>query len=150
MLRMPASLASLAPISKGRWPTNGMFCFLDSSATAKNASRDGMEIIFMKLAPRFFSSSTAARASAALCDGILLGSFPAARSQERAGRNDMWTEKRAGLNVALPGKKRVEIAAHVAHPGNAVGEKQRQKNLFAPGRIGVDAGEMDVHVPEAR
>jgi hypothetical protein len=49
----------------------------------------------------------------------------------------------------LPGEERVEIAAHVAHADNAICEKQGEKDLFAPGRIGVDACEMDVHIPEA-
>jgi hypothetical protein len=30
-----------------------------------------------------------------------------------------------------------------------MGEKQREKDLFAPRRIGVDTRKMDVHVPEA-
>jgi len=83
-------------------------------------------------------------------DGILLGSSLATGSKERARGNDVRREERAGLGVALPGEERVEITAHVSHAGDAVGEKQGQKNLLAPRGIGVDACEMDMHVPKAR
>lgn len=61
----------------------------------------------------------------------------------------MRPQEGAGLDVALPGEERVEIAAHVAHADNAICEKQREQDLFAPGRIGVDTRKMHVHVPEA-
>jgi len=83
-----------------------------------------------------------------VADGILLGSSLATGSKERSRGNDMRREERAGLGGALPGEKRVEITAHVSHAGDAVGEKQGQKNLLAPRGIGVDACEMDVHVPK--
>ena len=148
MLCMPALLASITPISNGKCPANEMFCFLLSSATAKKASREGIEMIFMKLAPRFLSSSTAAAGLVNVRDGVLFRCFPAARGEKRACGDDVRPEHRPGLYVVLPGEESVKIAAHVAHAGNSVGQKQWEKNLFAPGRIGVDACKMDMHVPK--
>ena len=84
-----------------------------------------------------------------------LGSTPWIRPEpirfppSRTRRKDMRSEERAGLSVALPGKERVEITAHVSHASDAAGEKQGKKDLVAPGGIGVDACEVDMHVPKA-
>jgi len=43
----------------------------------------------------------------------------------------------------------MEIAAHVADTGDAVGEQKREQDVFAPGGISADAGKMHVHVPQA-
>ena len=61
----------------------------------------------------------------------------------------MWTEEFPGFDITLPGEERFEIAAHVADAGDAVGEKQRKQGVFAPGGVGVHAGEVNVHIPQA-
>ena len=51
--------------------------------------------------------------------------------------------------IAPRRQDRVEVAAHVAHARDAVGEKERQRDLSPAGHP-VPEERMDVHVPEAR
>src|SRR6266849_4862561 len=131
MPRIPAFEASMAPISNGKWPTKGMFCFFASSATAKKASREG--------SARFVGVG----------DGILLGSFLAPSGQPGPGSRDVRPKERAGFNIPLPREQGTQITTHVPDPRDAIGKKQRQKNLLAPGRISIYAGKVDVHVPKS-
>ncbi len=59
MLFCPASEASAARRASGTWPAKINPCFLDSSTTAKYASRGMNDWILMKSTPLAFSSSTA-------------------------------------------------------------------------------------------
>jgi len=104
---------------------------------------------FDKIGAAFFEVIDSSAGFLGVVDGILLGSFLAARSKERAAGENMRSEERSGLSVALPGEESVQITAHVSHASDAVGEKQGEKDLFAPRGIGVDACEMDMHVPKA-
>lgn len=61
----------------------------------------------------------------------------------------MRAEEFAGFNIALPREKRIEIAAHVAYAGDAIGEQEREQGVLAPGRVGADACEVHMHVPQA-
>ena len=61
----------------------------------------------------------------------------------------MRAEEFAGFDIALPGEKSIEIAAHVANASNAIGEQQREQNIFAPGGIGANAGKVHMHIPQA-
>src|SRR5215472_6002002 len=60
----------------------------------------------------------------------------------------MRAEQSAGLYVALPGEQRLQIAAHVAHAGDAMREQQRKQHVFAPLRISQNSRYVDVHVPQ--
>src|ERR1700722_1572226 len=82
-------------------------------------------------------------------DWVLLWSFFATRCKKRTGGNDVRCEDRSGFGFALPGEQSVEIAPHVPHAGDSIGEKKREENLFTPARICGDASKMDMHVPEA-
>ncbi len=82
-------------------------------------------------------------------DGILLGSLLAAAGQPGTGGDDVRTEEFAGFDIALPGEKHIEVAAHVAHTCDAIGEQEREQGVFAPGGIGADAGKVHMHVPQA-
>jgi hypothetical protein len=83
-------------------------------------------------------------------DGILLRRFLATRNEKGPGSNEMRSEEHTGFGFALPGKKNVQVAAHVTHAGDAVREQEWQKDLFAPRRIGVETRDVDVHVPKTR
>ena len=128
----------------GKWNVL-LFAFISKSEKSI-ARRHGNN--FDEIGATFLEVVDSGAGCGGIGDGILLGSLPPARSKERAGGNDMRPQESAGFDVALPGEESVEIATHVAHAGNAVREQQREKDLFAPGRIGVDAREMDMHIPE--
>src|ERR1700747_2661662 len=55
-------------------------------------------------------------------DRILLRSLLPTACQPRSGSNDMWANQRSGFNRLLPGKQRLQIAAHIPHPDNSIGE----------------------------
>src|SRR5262249_3695396 len=80
---------------------------------------------------------------------ILLRSFSPATSEPGSGGNNVRPDERATFDIALPREQCVEVAAHVANADDSVGEKQRQKDLLAPGWIRIHTGQMDVHVPQA-
>jgi len=48
-------------------------------------------------------------------NGILLGRFPALAREPRTGGDDLRTEEFARFDIALPGEKHIEIAAHIAN-----------------------------------
>jgi hypothetical protein len=64
------------------------------------------------------------------------------------GHDDARAEQRFRLNLFLPLLEYVEVAAHVAHPRDAVSDEQRQRDFFAA-REPVAEDHVDVHVPEA-
>ena len=51
--------------------------------------------------------------------------------KHRASGDDLWAHERAILDFAAPAFESVEIPAHVADSGDAVGNKERQERLFA-------------------
>ncbi len=140
----------MAPISNGKMADKGnvlLFGFVGDGE--KGIARRHRNNLY-EIGAALFEVINGGAGFLGIVDGILLGSFPAARSKERTGADDVRREKRAGLDVTLPREQGIEIAAHVTNSGDAIGEEQREKNLFAPRRIGVDARDVDVHVPEAR
>jgi hypothetical protein len=71
------------------------------------------------------------------------------RPVEHGARDDhARTELRAARDVAPRGEDRLEVAAHVAHAGDPVGDEERQRDFAAAGDP-VAEERVDVHVPES-
>ncbi len=69
--------------------------------------------------------------------------------EHRASDDHTRAEHRAGCGIAAGGEDQVQVAAHVAHAGDSVGNEQRQGHFFAA-RNPVSEEGVDVHVPQAR
>ena len=82
-------------------------------------------------------------------DGDGIGEARLGAIEHGAGGQDSWTDEASTLDFVAPGLNSFEIAAHIAHAGDAIGDEKRQGNFLGEGKP-VAKGEMDVHVPEAR
>ncbi len=121
------------------------FCFADSSAIAKYESRGTLESILTKSRPRFFTVSTAWRASSGVFTAMVCRSlFPPARN---GPARIMCGPSNSPLSIRLAAAlEHVGIATHVAHAGHAVGDVQRVDHLFIPCRG--NEGAVHMHVPQ--
>ena len=65
-----------------------------------------------------------------------------------AGDDHARADQGAGGDFFAPLLKHFQVAAHIAHAGYAVGDEQRQRDVFAARKPVAEDG-VDVHVPEA-
>jgi hypothetical protein len=67
--------------------------------------------------------------------------------EHRSAQDDARTGERSLRDLLPPAEQLLELAAHVAHAGDAVGEEQGKRDLLPAGEP-VAEGHVDVHVPE--
>jgi len=100
-----------------------MFCFLASSATAKKHLLRRHRNNFDELRATALQITNRGPRLIHIGDRILLRGLVPATHQEWPTGNDIRSHQCAGFDFALPGEQAIQIAAHVAHPGNPVGEQ---------------------------
>jgi len=71
------------------------------------------------------------------------------REKHGTGGDDSWSSQGAVLDLAPPGFKSIEVAAHVADSGDPVCDEQWNQGVFRPCRVCADASDVSVHVPQS-
>ena len=114
---------------------------------ANTASRGISDCSLMKSAPRRFRSSTARRPSSGVVIAIELGKRGCGPSSIGPTDHHARPDQRPGSNLLAPLLQHFQLAAHVAHARNAIGDEQRQRDLL-PAWEPVSEDHVDMHVPE--